>query len=59
MKVIEDFIYALKKDNGFVCMYIDEQCHQPYVNSAIYDTVCMAMESVQPGIIEMVMLNKK
>lgn len=58
MKVKEDFVYARKNENGYVIMYLDEQCTQPYVNSEIYNNVCECMKDSDPGVVEMICMER-
>ena len=48
----KDYIYARKNTYGIVTMYLDEECKQYYVNSAIYDKVAQFMEKAENGSVE-------
>ena len=40
MELGRDYVYVRKNSFGIVQMFLDEDCKNCYVNSAIYDRVC-------------------
>ncbi len=53
MKPGKDYVYVKKNTFGIVQMFLDEDCKNCYVNSAIYDDVLESMKDIPNEQIEL------